>query len=146
MFEDILANLKDSSGVLTEANVAALNPLVLAYIGDAVYEVYIRTMMIAAKPDRPVHKLHILSTGYVRAHAQSELVHRITPKLNEEELGIIKRGRNSKSGYAPKNTDIIEYRTATGFEALIGYLYLKGNNKRLLEILSYSMDEGQDIK
>lgn len=143
LFEDILADISCSGRVLEQRDIAALNPLTLAYIGDAVYELYIRTMIMAQEPDRSVHKLHLMSTGYVRAHAQSELVHKITPYLMEEELDIIRRGRNSKSASVPKNADIIEYRIATGFESLVGYLYLMGKNKRLVEILGYAMLEPQ---
>lgn len=144
MFEDILSGIKDSNTNLNEREIIALNPLVLAYVGDAVYEVYIRTFMVNSEPNKTVHKLHLMSTDYVRAHAQSDIVHKITSILTEEELSIIKRGRNSKSGYVPKNADVIEYRTATGFEALIGYLYLTGNTARLIEILNYSMKKRLD--
>lgn len=144
MFEDMLEGIKDSVGRLDLMDVMALNPLVLAYIGDAVYEVYIRTFMIVTEPTKPVHKLHLMSTGYVKAHAQAEIVHRISDLLSDEELNIVRRGRNSKSGYVPKNADVVEYRMATGFEALIGYLYLTGNIERLKEILNYSISKGQD--
>jgi ribonuclease-3 family protein len=143
-FEDILLSFKDSEIRLNSGNASALNPLTLAYIGDAVYEIYIRTALMVSEPDRSVHKLHNMATGYVKAHAQCELVHKLTPYLIEEELDVIRRGRNSKSGSVPKNADVIEYRTATGFEALIGYLYIQGKTKRLMEILSYSIQKGQD--
>lgn len=144
LFEDIVLNFNASEIKLDANNASALNPLTLAYIGDAVYEIYIRAALVALQPDRSVHKLHSMATGFVKAHAQSELVHILTPHLTEEELDVIRRGRNSKSGSAPKNADIIEYRTATGFEALIGYLYIQGKVKRLMEILSYSIQKGQD--
>jgi len=141
MFEDILESIRASGGQLSGADVLNLNPLVLAYIGDAVYEVFIRTAMIALEPNKSVHKLHLLSTSYVKAHAQACIVRRIAPSLSEKESNIVRRGRNSKSGYVPKNADVIEYREATGFEALIGYLYLTGNTKRLKEILCCSLAE-----
>lgn len=139
MFEDILCSIKDSGGELTREEVLSLNPLVLAYIGDAVYEVFIRTFIIASQPNKSVHKLHLLSTSYVKAHAQCEIIHRIAPMLTEDEMNIFKRGRNSKSGTVPKNAEVGEYRIATGFEALIGYLYLTGNINRLVEILKLSI-------
>lgn len=143
MFQDILDKIRDARGGLSPNEIVSLNPLVLAYIGDAVFEVYIRTFVIADHPDKTVHKLHLLSTDFVKAHAQSDVVHEISPILTEVELNIIKRGRNSKSGNVPKNADVIEYRTATGFEALVGYLYLTGDIDRLIEILEYSMKKRQ---
>lgn len=146
MVDDLLCGIKDAAGRMDARDIRNLNPLVLAYIGDAVYEVFIRTSVLMSEPNKSVHKLHLLSTGYVKAHAQSDIVHRISDMLTSDELDIIRRGRNSKSGYVPKNADVVEYRTATGFEALIGYLYLSGNMKRLEEILKYSLLKGQDSK
>lgn len=144
LFEDILSGLRDGSRQFNVGDITALSPLTLAYIGDAVYEVYIRTLMITSEPNKSVHKLHLMSTSYVRAHAQSEIVHRISPCLTEEELNIIRRGRNSKSASSPKNADILEYRTATGFEALVGYLYLSGRIERLTEILKLAASDEPD--
>ena len=141
MFEDIISGIKDDAGEISPIDVMCLNPLTLAYIGDAVYEVFIRTLVIVSQPNKNVHKLHLMSTEYVKAHSQADTTHKISPMLTEEELTIVKRGRNSKSGYVPKNADVMEYRTATGFEALIGYLYLTGNTKRLKEVLNYSIQE-----
>jgi Uncharacterized protein conserved in bacteria len=140
MFEDILSELKNASGDFNSKDAGSLNALVLAYIGDAVFEVYVRTRMIAAEPNKSVHKLHMMSTEYVKAHAQSDTAHRISGMLTDEELSIVRRGRNSKSGYVPKNADVVEYRMATGFEALMGYLYLTGKTKRLIEILNSAVD------
>lgn len=139
MFEDIMLQPKNIQGRLSINDIMGLNPLVLAYIGDAVYEVFIRTEVLARAPYKSVHNLHVLSTGYVKAHAQSETVRRILPMLTDDEVSIIRRGRNSKSGFVPKNADVIEYREATGFEALIGYLYLTGSSSRLFEILNLSV-------
>lgn len=134
MFEDI----NNYQGRLNLKDIMGLSPLVLAYIGDAVYEIFIRTEMLARSPYKSVHQLHVMSTSYVKAHAQSETAHKIQPMLTDEELTILKRGRNSKSGFVPKNADVVEYREATGFEALIGYLYLTENKSRLNEILNLS--------
>lgn len=108
-----------------------LAPLVLAYIGDAVYEVYVRNRIISEHPDMPAYKLHKESIKYVKAHGQSKAMEIIEAQLFEEELAIYKRGRNAKSPTVPKNADVTEYRRATGFEALIGYLYRSGNIDRL---------------
>ncbi len=124
----------------SENEVNNLAPLVLAYIGDAVYEVFIRTLLIS-KGNIPVHILHKRSINFVKAKAQSDIIHRIMEKLNQDELDIVRRGRNAKSGTIPKNADVTEYKYATGFEALIGYLYLKKQNDRLMEILNMAISE-----
>ena len=126
----------------TKEEVRQLNPLVLAFIGDGVYEVFIRSYIIDRNRNMPVHKLHIKTISYVRAHEQSNFMNQLIELLNEEELSIYKRGRNAKSGTIPKNADVREYRNATGFEALIGYLYLTKQDKRLSEILKRTFGEG----
>ncbi len=121
------------------------SPLTLAYAGDAVYELYIRTKLCLGK-ELPVSKLHKASTTYVKAKAQSDAVHAIMDKLNDNEVSVYKRGRNAKSQTVPKNADITDYRCATGFEALVGYLYLKGDNERLKEILDMSFQALNNIR
>lgn len=111
------------------------SPLLLAYIGDAVYEVFIRTSLIK-RGNLPVNELHRLSKHYVSAAAQSEIIEKLEDGLSEEELRIFKRGRNAKPGTVPKNANVGDYHKATGFEALVGYLYLKGEFERLFAILS----------
>ena len=111
------------------------SPLVLAYIGDAVYEVYVRARVIEEHPDMPAYKLHRLTVQYVKAHAQSDSVFFLENTLSEKELAVYKRGRNAKSATVPKNADLTEYRRATGFEALVGYLYLEKKKDRLNEIM-----------
>jgi ribonuclease-3 family protein len=120
------------------------SPLVLAYIGDVVYEIYVRTRVISEHPDLPAHRLHLHTVKYVKAHAQANSIHAILDMLTEKELGIFKRGRNAKSATVPKNADLTEYRHATGFEALIGYLYLKHEQKRLEEIMRLSYEHAFD--
>lgn len=117
------------------------SPLVLAYAGDAVYELYIRTLLLS-QGNAPVHKLHKRSITYVKAKAQSDIIHRLMDSLTEEEQDVVRRGRNAKSGTIPKNADVTEYKYATGFEALIGYLYLRGEYSRLLELLKMSVEPG----
>jgi ribonuclease-3 family protein len=108
-----------------------LNPLVLALVGDAIYEVFIRAYLIEKHRDMNAHKIHIKAVEHVKAHAQSEYMKFIIEDLSEEELSIFKRARNSKSGSTPKNADLNEYKWATGFEALVGFLYLSEKNERL---------------
>ena len=105
---------------LREIDANLLSPLVLAYIGDAIYEVVIRTKIIS-DTDTTVNKLHLMSTKLVKAHAQAEIVKSL--ELTEEEEKIYKRGRNAKSYTKAKNATLQDYRNATGFEALMGYLY-----------------------
>ena len=116
------------------------SPLVLAYMGDAVYELYIRSMIVADK-NMPVNKLHKEATSYVKAKAQSEILEKILPYLTEEETAIYKRGRNAHSYTSAKNADIVDYRRATGFEALMGYLYITGKKERIDELLKEGLKE-----
>ncbi len=111
-----------------------LSPLTLAFVGDAVFETYVRTK-IAKDVNMQVAKLHKIAIKYVSAVAQSKIVRAIEDNFTEEELAVYKRGRNAHSHTSAKNADIVDYRHATGFEALIGYLYLKKNSARLDEIL-----------
>ena len=111
------------------------NPLVLAYIGDSLYDVYVRSRLIAENGDLSAHKLHVEAIRYVKAHGQSVAVLSIEDKLNEDELAAYKRGRNTKSFTVPKNADVGEYRRATGFEALLGWLYVSQKEDRLKQIM-----------
>lgn len=116
-----------------------LSPLVLAYMGDAVYEMFIRQYVIS-KPNHRPHHLHRQSTRYVSAKAQAKALDKWLPLLSPEELDIVKRGRNAKSGTSPKNTDILDYRHSTAFECLIGYLYYSKRYERLKELLFMAIE------
>lgn len=111
-----------------------LSPLLLAYVGDAVYEVYVRTKIMTKKP-APVWKLHREVINYVCATGQDQALRQIEPYLSAEEAEIVRRGRNTKAR-VPKNVDVAAYRRATGFEALCGWLYLTEQKERLQELLS----------
>ena len=119
------------------------NSLVLAYIGDTLYDLYVRTRLISENENMLAHKLHVQAIKFVKAHGQSEAVKYIEPVLTEQELAAYKRGRNSKSFTVPKNADVGEYRRATGFEALLGWLYVSKEQDRLEEImkLAYNATE-----
>ncbi len=121
--------------MIKEENPSVYPALVLAYIGDAVYEVFTRKKLLSIHPDMPAHKLHVQNVGYVKAKAQSNAMAFIEPMLSEKELAIYKRGRNAKSATVPKNADLADYRRATGFEALVGYLHLSGEDDRLSELM-----------
>ncbi len=110
-----------------------VSSLALAYIGDAIYEIFVRTMVLS-KGNAPVNKLHKQSREYVNAKAQAEMYHVIATCLTEEEQAVFRRGRNAKSFTTPKNMTLADYRHATGLEALFGYLYLKGDMQRALEL------------
>lgn len=121
--------------MMNQEEASLYSPLVLAYIGDSVYELFTRKKVLAENSSMPAHKLHKENVKYVKAKAQSDAVERIEPVLSEKELSIYKRGRNAKSATVPKNADLADYRRATGFEALLGYLELSGQKERLLEIM-----------
>ena len=106
----------------------------LAFIGDAVYNVYIRCYL-ASKSNQKTNKLHNDSIKFVSARAQSKTVDMLIDSLKEDEIAVYKRGRNTNISSVSKNADIVEYKKATGFEALIGYLYIKNENERLEEII-----------
>lgn len=118
----------------TEEEINLLSPLTWAYVGDCVYELYIRTNLVNKTNLKP-HKLHIETIKYVKAKSQAKLLEEIYDKLTEEEKNIVRRGRNAESHHLPKNTNVQEYRYASAFEALIGYLYLTQKFERLKEIL-----------
>ncbi len=111
-----------------------LSPLVLAYVGDTVYDLYVRTQLILTT-DATAHGLHMQAARRVCAKGQAEALRRIWDQLTEEEQGVYKRGRNSHMGTVPKNAAIQDYRAATGLEALLGYLYLAGRDQRLAQLL-----------
>ena len=116
-----------------------LSPLVWAYIGDSVYEMYIRMHLVNGSYAKP-HKLHLESIKYVKAKAQAEILERIMDSLTEKEVEIVKRGRNAENHHTAKNATTAEYSHATAFEALIGYLYLTKEDERLKEILDMCID------
>jgi ribonuclease-3 family protein len=124
-----------------KVNEKLLNSLALAYMGDAVLETYVRYHLLQNGQVKP-HLLHKEATRYVSAKAQSSVLHQMKEDgfFLEEEIAILKRGRNAKSGTIPKNTDVQTYRYSTAFEALLGSLYLAGNRERLEEIIQYTLN------
>ena len=120
-------------------DVKMLSHLVWAYIGDSVYELFIRTKLVNSSNAKP-HKLHIESIKYVKAKAQADILSKIENKLTEEEKDIIRRGRNTENHHVAKNSNVADYSKATAFEALIGYLYLSKQDGRLQEILEFCID------
>lgn len=121
--------------MLSEYELRQISPLKLAYVGDAIYESYVRVYIIN-KVKGTVNQLHKWAVKYVNASAQASIVKGLDLFLTEEEKAIIKRGRNQKSGTVPKNANIADYRLATGFESLIGYLFMAGDIRRLEQIVA----------
>ncbi len=124
---------------LKQMDVQMLNPLKLAYLGDAVYEAYIRTYIISKYTMTP-NEMSKLAVKYVKASAQAKIAMTLQNELSDSEWTIIKRGRNQKSGSVPKNAILSDYKYATGFEALIGYLYLVGEKARVYEIIGRAIE------
>jgi len=119
---------------IPDTDIKSYSGLALAYIGDAIYDLVIRTFIIE-QGNAPVNKLHKKVIKLVQASAQAKHYHMIEDMLTEEEKTVFKRGRNAKSVHPSKNADISDYRTATGLEALMGYLYLTGQTTRMLELM-----------
>ncbi len=111
-----------------------LSPLTWAYVGDSVYELFIRMHLVNTTKLKP-HKLHIEAIKYVKAKAQADILQKLDKTLTDKEKEIVKRGRNAENHHLPKNATVQEYMHSTGFEALIGYLYLTKQDERLEEIL-----------
>ena len=115
-------------------DVNMLSPLVWAYVGDSVYEMFIRTNLVNNSNAKP-HKLHIESIKYVKAKAQADTLEKIYDNLTAKEREIVRRGRNAENHHVAKNSNVADYSKSTAFEALIGYLYLSFQDERLSEIL-----------
>lgn len=121
------------------------SPLALAYMGDAVYEIIIRTLVMN-RDNMQVNKLHKKSSGLVKAPAQAAMIRLLEEDLTEKELAVFKRGRNAKSMTSAKNASVMDYRLATGLEALTGYLYLTGQYERLLELIGSGLEKIGELR
>jgi len=121
---------------MEKSKVEQMSPLTWAYVGDSIYEAYIRTFLVETTNLKP-HKLHIKAIGYVKAKAQADILNKIYDNLTEEEKEIVRRARNTQNHHVAKNANPADYMYATAFEGLIGYLYLTKQKERLEEILSY---------
>ncbi len=130
---------------MEEVDVREYSPLTLAYIGDSIYDLVIKSLMVS-HGNKQVNKLHKETSQLVQASAQSLMMRTMQEHLTEEEHAIYKRGRNAKSVSPAKNQSITDYRRATGFEALLGYLYLKKDWKRLLDLVKIGLDSLESNK
>ena len=115
------------------------SPLTLAYRGDAVYDLIIRTVVVE-RANRSPKELHKATVKYVNAATQARMIEALEPELTEEETAVFHRGRNAKSGTSAKNASIVDYRKATGFEAVMGYLYLQGDLDRAVMLIKKALD------
>lgn len=128
---------------LEDRDLRTYSPLTLAYLGDAVYEVMIRTILVK-NGNRPVNSLHKKASSLVKASAQSDMIEKLLPILTEEEKDIYRRGRNAHSPTMAKHATMGDYRRATGFEALIGYLYLKEEFDRIVELIRAGIPDEEE--
>ena len=140
LYNFIFDKLKADGIGIDKQDICSYSPLTLAYIGDGVYELVVRSMIVT-EANAPVNKLHKKSSELVKAETQAKMAFyfRDNDLLSEEELRILKRGRNAQSYSKAKNASVSDYRWATGFEALIGYLYLSNENDRMLEIIAMGL-------
>lgn len=129
----LLAKIKETFEV-KEVDVRAYSPLTLAYIGDAVFDIIIRTVVVE-RANTSANKLHKRTSNVVMAQTQAAMIEALQDILSEEEISVYKRGRNAKSHTVAKNASMADYRKATGFEALVGYLYLQDRVDRILELI-----------
>lgn len=125
---------------LENRDIKTYSPLTLAYIGDGVYEIVIRTILVS-NGNCPPNKLHKRASALVKAGAQSAMMEVNEPLLQQEEEAVYKRGRNAKSYTMAKNATMADYRRATGFEALMGYLYLDGREERMIELIKAGLEK-----
>ena len=130
---------------MEEVDVKSYSPLTLAYIGDCVYDLVIKNLVIS-HGNKQVNKLHKETSSLVQASTQSLMMRKMQECLTEEEHAVYKRGRNAKSISPAKNQSITDYRRATGFEALLGYLYLKKEWKRMLDLVKIGLDSLNEEK
>ncbi len=133
--------LLETEGIMAQMDhPGRLSPLTLAFMGDAVYELLVR-QQLTMQGSMPANALHKLAVEMVRCSAQAKAYRLLEEKLTEQELAILKRGRNSSSTKCPKNADPIEYRMATGVEALFGYLFLNGEEQRIRELFRLILED-----
>ncbi len=116
----------------------SISPVALAYVGDTLFDLFLRSALIKSPALSP-HEMHVKASFYAKAAAQAKMAQAILPYLNEEEQKVLKHARNQRSISVPKNASPVDYKWATGFESLLGYLYVQGRNERLYEIMELSV-------
>lgn len=138
MEQSIISYMKDMLGI-EEVDVRTYSPLALAYIGDSVFDLLVRSIIVS-KGNMAVQKYHKQASSIVNAHAQAAMITALEPELTEEEHAVYKRGRNSKPATTAKNASVKEYKIATGYEALLGYLYLTNQHERLIDLVKKGLE------
>lgn len=141
MEKGISTYIREQLGI-SETDIKSYSPLTLAFIGDAIYDLVVRTGVVAQGNTR-ADKLQKRTVTLVKASAQSDMIEAILPSLTEEEEEVYKRGRNAKSHTMPKNATVADYRRATGFEALLGYLYLQDDMDRIMELIKLGINNAK---
>lgn len=137
MEQSIIEYMKAELGI-GEVDVRNYSPLALAYIGDCIFELMVRTIIVS-KGNAPVHKYHQRASAIVNAHSQADMITDLEQELTEEERAVYHRGKNSKPATMAKNATAKEYKTATGMEAVLGYLYLTNQYERLIDLVKKSL-------
>ncbi len=137
MEESLIVKLKREFNC-KEVDINEYSPLTLAYIGDSIYDVIVRTVVVE-RGNRSANNLHKMAIKYVNAATQAAMADALQEELTEDELSVYRRGRNAKSYTKAKNATLNDYRKATGMEALLGYLYLQDNMDRIIELLKLSL-------
>lgn len=136
--------LNSAHDVFAPADIRGLNPLQMAYVGDTVHDLYVRSMLLSR--GMAVGKMHRQAVRMVSAGAQARMLERIEPELTQEEADIARRGRNSQAKHAaPRHADPADYAHATALEALWGYLYLSGQTARLDELMKLALTRTEDV-
>lgn len=152
--EEIIMEQNDTGSLLAgilrtfpgkKQDIRTYSPLTLAYIGDAVYDLIIRTMVVE-RANRPANKLHRITVQYVSAGAQAKMVQGLMEEFTEEEMAVYRRGRNAKPHTMAKNASVADYLKATGFEAVLGYLYLTDNMERILKLVKKGVSAQTSVK
>lgn len=138
MEQSIIGYMKEQLNI-EQVDVRNYSSLALAYLGDCVFELLIRTMIVS-KGNAPVHKYHQRASAIVNAHSQADMMKEMETYLTPEEFSVYKRGKNSKPATMAKNATAKEYKSATGMEAVLGYLYLKGEYTRLIDLVKIAID------
>ncbi len=135
---EVMANIKKTSDINTP-QVESMAPVALAYMGDVLFEMFVRDHLLQ-RPQTNINQMHRKAVTYVNASSQAWMVRHLATFLTDEEKDAVRRGRNGKTGTVPRNADVTEYRYATGFEALLGWLYYKNATTRLVQVMEMAVE------
>ena len=136
---DDFFNTIRGNGMLRDWKAKQCSPIALAFLGDTVFDLYLRTKLVLTSR-ASANAMHVKASSYAKAASQASMLHAIEETLTQEEHAVYRRGRNAKSFSVPKNANLLDYKVATGFEAVLGYLFLEGQDQRLTEIIEAALD------